>query len=116
MVLAIWVCCTNYIVWDSLIVFLSKKLHDHAWQYDNDEACHNKWNGGKLHGNISRNGYGNAIIGRYGGCFEEDIRRLMCARAYDVTGFGCIGGICTTSQGEKGKRTVLKSLANCGKC
>ena len=46
-------------------------------QYDNDGACHNKQNGGKLHGNISRNGYGNAIIGRYGGCFEEDIRRFM---------------------------------------
>ena len=30
-------------------------------------------NCGKLHGNISRNGYGNAIIGRYGGCFEEGI-------------------------------------------
>ena len=30
-----------------------------------------KQNGGKLHGNISRNGYGNAMIGRYGGCFEE---------------------------------------------
>ena len=30
-------------------------------------------NGGKLHGNISRNGYVNAIIGRYGGCFEEGI-------------------------------------------
>ena len=29
--------------------------------------------GGKLHGNISRNGYGNAMIGRYGGCFEEGI-------------------------------------------
>ena len=40
-------------------------------QYDNDETCHNKQNGGKWHGNISRNGYGNAIIGRYGGCFEE---------------------------------------------
>ena len=52
------------------------QLHDHAKQYDNDGACHNKRNGGKLHGNISRNGYGNAIIGRYGGCFEEDIRRL----------------------------------------
>ena len=26
-----------------------------------------------MRGNISRNGYGNAIIGRYGGCFEEDI-------------------------------------------
>jgi len=32
-----------------------------------------KRNGGKLHGNISWNGYGNAIIGRYGGCFEEGI-------------------------------------------
>ena len=40
-------------------------------QYDNDGACHNKWNSGKLHGNIFRNGYGNAIIFRYGGCFEE---------------------------------------------
>ena len=50
------------------------QLHDHAKQYDNDEACHNKRNNGNLHGNISRNGYGNAIIGRYGGCFEEDKR------------------------------------------
>ena len=48
------------------------QLHDHAKQYDNDGVCH-KRNGGKLHGNISRNGYGNAIIGRYGGCFEEGI-------------------------------------------
>ena len=47
------------------------QLHDHAWKYDNDEACHNKQNSGKLHGNISRNGYGNAIIGIYGGCFKE---------------------------------------------
>ena len=47
------------------------QLHDHAKQYENDGACHNKQNGGKLHGNISRNGYGNAIIGRYGGCFQE---------------------------------------------
>ena len=34
---------------------------------------HDKLDGGKLHANISRNGYGNAIIGRYGGFFEEDI-------------------------------------------
>ena len=47
------------------------QLHDHARQYDNDGTCHNKRNGGKLHGNISRNGYRNAIIGRYGGFFEE---------------------------------------------
>ena len=49
------------------------QLHDHAKQYDNDGTCHNKRNNGKLNGNISRNGYGNAIIGRYGGCFEEGI-------------------------------------------
>ena len=48
------------------------QLHDHAKSnMNNDGACHNKRNGGKFHGNISRNGYGNAIIGRYGGCFEE---------------------------------------------
>ena len=50
------------------------QLHDHAKQYDNDEACHNRRNGGKLPGNIFGNGYGNAIIGRYGGWFEEGIR------------------------------------------
>ena len=91
------------------------QLHDHARQYDNDGACHNKRNGGKLHGNISRNGYGNAIIGRYGGCFEEDIRRFMCDRAYRITGFGCTGEVCTNSQGEKGQCTVPKRLANGGK-
>ena len=53
------------------------QLHDHAKQYDNGGACHNKRNGGKLHGNISRNGYGNAIIGMYGGCFEEYMVGLM---------------------------------------
>ena len=41
------------------------QLHDHAKQYDNDGACHGKRNSGNLHGNISRNGYGNAMIGRY---------------------------------------------------
>ena len=65
----------------------------------------------KLHGNISRNGYGNAIIGRYGGCFVEDIRWLMCERVYHITGFGCTGEVCTNSQGEKGKCTVPKRLA-----
>ena len=56
-------------------------------------------------------GYGNAIIGRYDGCFEEDIRRLMCDRAYHITGFGCTGEVCTNSQGEKGQCTVPKRLA-----
>ena len=36
------------------------------WQYDKSNVCHDddERNGGKLHGNISQNGYGNAIIGR----------------------------------------------------
>ena len=88
------------------------QLHDHAKQYDNDEACHNKRNGGKLHGNISRNGYGNAIIGRYGGCFEEDIRRFMCDRAYHITGFGCTGEVCTNSRGENWVIGVDKPIAD----
>ena len=49
------------------------QLHDHAKQYDSDGACHNERNGGKLHGNISQNGYGNSMIGRYDGYFEEGI-------------------------------------------
>ena len=72
------------------------------WQYDKRNVCH---------GNISQNGYGNAIIGRYGGCFEGDIRRVMCDRAYRITGFGCTGEVCTNSQGEKGQCTVPKRLA-----
>ena len=80
-------------------------------QYDNDGVWHNKWDGGKLHGNISRNGYGNAIKGRYSGCFEEDIRRFMCDRVYHIMGFGCTGEVCTNSQGEKGQCTVPKRLA-----
>ena len=35
-----------------------------------------------LDGNVSRNGYGNAMIGMYGGCFEENIMRLMYDRVY----------------------------------
>ena len=65
----------------------------------------------ELHGNISQNGYGNAIIGRYGGCFEEDIRRFMYDRVHRTTGFGCTGEVCTNSQGEKGQCTLPKRLA-----
>ena len=47
------------------------------WQYDKSNVClDDKRNSGKLHGNISRNGYGNAIIGWYGGCSEEGIWRV----------------------------------------
>ena len=64
--------------------------------------CHEERNDGKLHGNISRNGYGNAIIGRYGGCFEEDIMRIICDRAYRITGFGCTVRFAPTLEVRKG--------------
>ena len=78
------------------------QLHDHARQYDNNDACHDERNDGKLHGNISRNGYGNAIIGRYGGCFEEDIRRFMCDRAYRITSLDAPAKFAPTLKVRKG--------------
>src|SRR3954466_12454341 len=49
------------------------QLHDHASNMTMMERVIINGTGGKLHGNISRNGYGNDMIGRYGGCFEEGI-------------------------------------------
>ena len=73
--------------------------------------CHDdKRNGGKLHGNISRNGYGNAIIGRYDGCFEEDIRRLMCDRAYHITGLDAPAKLAPTLKVRKGNARYRRGL------
>ena len=73
------------------------------WQYDKSKVCHDDdRNGGKLHGNVSRNGYGNAIIGRYGGCFEEDIRRFMCDRAYHARGLDAPAKFAPTLKVRKG--------------
>lgn len=60
----------------------------------------------------ARNSYGNAVVGRYGGCFEEDIIWLMCERANHPTGFGCTGEVCTKSRCEKWQCTAPKRLAN----
>ena len=51
------------------------------------------------------------MIGRYGGCFSEDIMMLMCDRVYHITGFGSTGEVRTNSRGEKGQCTVSKRLA-----
>ena len=64
-----------------------------------------------MHGNLSWNGHGKAIIGRYGGPFEEGIIGLMWDRAYHITRFGCTCEVCTDSRGEKGQCTVPKRLA-----
>ena len=38
-----------------------------------------------LHGNVSQKGYRNALIGRYGGCFEEN-NEAYDDRAYHAKG------------------------------
>src|SRR3954463_11199959 len=49
------------------------QLHDHASNITMIKRVIINEMVEKLHDNMSRNGYGNAMIGRYGGCFEEDI-------------------------------------------
>ena len=55
-----------------------------------------------MHGNISRNGYGNAMIGRYGGCFEEGIWWV-----YDT---GKVRGIREASNGGRVRVRIIHGL------
>src|SRR3954469_23667248 len=54
-----------------------------------------------LHGNISRKGYGNALIGRYGGCFEERYREVYDDRAYHAKGLDALAKLEANSRSEK---------------
>ena len=42
------------------------------------------------------------MIGRYGGCFEEDIIRLMCDRAYHSRGLDAPAKFAPTLEVRKG--------------
>ena len=65
--------------------------------------CHDERNDGKLHGNISQNGYGNAIIGRYGGCFEEGY-------VVDLWYLRKLRGTREASNGEKVRVRIIHGL------
>ena len=74
--------------------------------YDQAKACMTmkdqvmrRW---MLYGNVSRKGSGNALIGRYGGCFEEDIMRLMYDRAYHAKGLDAPAKFAPTLKMRKG--------------
>ena len=54
-----------------------------------------------LHGNISRKGYGNALIGRYGGCFEERYKEAYDDRAYHAKGLDVPAKVDANSRSEK---------------
>ena len=82
--------------------------YDHAKQYDNKCSSHVYDDDGSCMAIY----LGMAMkMPWYGGCFEEDIRRVMCDRVYRITGFGCTGEVCTNSRGEKGQCTEPKRLA-----
>src|ERR1041385_8185583 len=65
-----------------------------------------------LHVNISRKGYGNALIGRYGGCFEERYKEVYDDRAYHTKGLDAPARRTPTLGVRRGQCTVLKRLAN----
>ena len=55
-----------------------------------------------LHGNVSCNGYENAMIVQYGGCFEEDIMMIMYDRAYHAKDFDALAKFAPTVKMRKG--------------
>src|SRR3954469_24707260 len=55
----------------------------------------------KLHGNVTRKGYGNALIGRYGGCFEERYKEAYDDRAYHAKGLDVPAKVDANSRSEK---------------
>src|ERR1041385_8279248 len=54
-----------------------------------------------FHGNISRKGYRNALIGRYGGCFEEGYKEVDDDRAYHAKGLDVPAKVDANSWSEK---------------
>ena len=54
-----------------------------------------------LHGNISRKAYGNALIDRYGGCFEEGYKEIYVDRAYHSKGLDVPAKVDSNSRSEK---------------
>ena len=68
-----------------------------------------------LRANISRKSYGNALIGRYGGCFEERYKEFYDDRVYHAKGLDAPAKYAPTLEVRKGQCTVLKRLSKYGK-
>src|SRR3954467_11069056 len=54
-----------------------------------------------LHGNVARKGIENALIGRYGGCFEEGYKKAYDDRAYRAKGLDVPAKVDANSRSEK---------------
>ena len=72
----------NDVAWRMMLKHLASYLTIMQWQYESDGTSHEtEW--WELHGNISQNGYENAIVGRCGGCFEEARHWNIQAKLYN---------------------------------
>src|SRR3954463_15576268 len=67
-----------------------------------------------LHGNVSRKGYGNALIGRYGGCFEEGYNGAYDDRAYHAKGLDASVKYAPTLEVRKGNAWYRRGSKNMG--
>ena len=65
-----------------------------------------------LHGNVSRKGYGNALIGRYGGCFEEGYNEAYDDRAYRAKDLDAPAKYAPTLEVRKGNARYRRGLKN----
>src|SRR3954470_13036935 len=57
--------------------------------------------GWMLHNNVSQKGYGNALIGRYGGCVEEGYKGVYDDRAYRAKDLDVPAKVDANSRSEK---------------
>src|SRR4051812_9252448 len=86
--------------------------------YDQSKSCMTmkdqvmrRW---MLHGNVSQKGYGNALIGRFGGCFEKGYNEASDDKAYHAKGLDAPAKFAPTLEVRKGQYTVPKRLAKYG--
>src|ERR1041385_6805688 len=54
-----------------------------------------------LHGNVSRKGYGNSLIGRYGICFQEGYNEVYDDKAYHAKDLDIPAKVDAKSRSEK---------------
>src|ERR1041385_7950449 len=65
-----------------------------------------------LHDYISRKGYVNALIGRYGCCFEERYKEVYDDRGYHAKGLDVPAKVDATLGVRRRQRTTQERLAN----
>ena len=66
-----------------------------------------------LHGNVSRKGYGNALIGRYGSCLEERYNEAYDDRACHAKGLDAPVKFVPTLKMRKGNARVTSQILEC---